>query len=179
MSYFDRVLLFFYSLLITILLMVSVPVIAGWWTVPLKFLSDIIQQPENGIVLWTSLALLILCGLRLAYASVNRRPSPNKAVVHELKLGQLHITLPAIEGLVKKAVMRVDGIKEVKVQIVPDPEGIAIALNVVVTPDINIPQITEQIQQNVRDYILEVTGITAHNVKVMVENISTNRPRVE
>lgn len=178
MSYFDRVLVFFYSLLVTLLLIVTVPVIAGWWPEPLKLLLSATQRTDTSIALWTSLALLIIIGFRLIYACIKRAPIP-KAVVHELKLGQVHITLPAIEGLVTKAVRNIDGIKEVKPQIIPTPTGIEIVLKIIVTPDINIPQISEQIQQNVKDYILEVTGITAQNVKVLVENISTNRPRVE
>lgn len=178
MNYFDRVLLFFYSFAVTLLLIVTVPVIAGWWTAPLKLLLSAPQRADTSIALWTSLALLIIVGFRLSYVCIKRKPSP-KAVVHELKLGQVHITLPAIEGLVKKSVHHIDGIKEAKSRIIPTPAGIDIILTVIVTPDINIPQISEQIQQNVRDYILEVTGITTQNVKVMVENISTNRPRVE
>ena len=178
MSYFDRVLLFFYSIAVTLLLIVTVPVIAGWWPEPLKVLLSAPQRADTSIALWTSLALLVIIGFRLAYSCIKRKPSP-KAVVHELKLGQVHITLPAIEGFVQKVAHQIDGIKEVKSQIIPTSAGIEIVLKIIVTPDINIPQVSEKIQQNVRDYILEVTGITTQNVKVMVENISTNRPRVE
>lgn len=179
MSFFDRFLLTLYSLIITILLITIIPVLTGWWTNPLQVLLRAPHQVDSSIILWTSLTLLIVMGLRLFYASVRRHVSHPKAVVHELKLGQLHITLTAIEGLAKKAAYQIDGIKEVQPQIAPSSEGIDMVLKVTVTPDINIPEVSEQVQYKVKDYILEVTGITVQNVKVLVEKIYTNRPRVE
>ncbi|VFU13412.1 conserved hypothetical protein [anaerobic digester metagenome] len=48
-----------------------------------------------------------------------------------------------------------------------------------VTPDVNVPEVSREIQNRIKERILEVTGITVNTVKISVENISLNKPRVE
>ncbi|MEG6615901.1 alkaline shock response membrane anchor protein AmaP [Peptococcaceae bacterium 1198_IL3148] len=180
MSLFDRSLLAIYSLVITILLLVSIPVIYGYWPEPLKLLLKAGHTPEISPILWTVIGLLIIIGLRLFFISLHAKSEKRaKAVVHDYKLGQVHITLPAIESLVKKAAYKVDGVKEVKPEIMPAPEGVSIVIKATITPDISIPETSKQLQQQVKDYIFQITGISTQNVKVMIENIATNKPRVE
>jgi uncharacterized alkaline shock family protein YloU len=180
MSLFDRSLLVVYSLIVTILLLVSIPVVYGYWPEPLRVLLSAAHLPESSTVLWTTIGLLVIIGLRLLFVSVRTKSvTKTKAVVHEYKLGQVHITLPAIESLVKKAAYRVDGVKEVKPIIVSAPEGIDIVIKATVSPDISIPELSKQLQQDVKEYIFQITGISTQNVKVMIENIATNKPRVE
>ncbi len=178
MSLFDRGLLAVYALIVTVLLIAAVPVLMGWWSEPLDILLRVPFVSDDSAVLWVAMAALILAGLRLLYAAV-RPIGEQRSVVHEFSLGEVHITLPAIEELVKKAAYQIEGVRDIKPRITSSKAGIGIAIRATVTPDINIPEVSKKIQHHVKDYIFEVTGISVHSVKVMVENISTNRPRVE
>lgn len=178
MSFFDRGLLAVYSLVVTILLLIAIPVLSGWWLKPLDILLDAPADPEGSTVLWTAAALLILAGLRLLFVAL-RSAGERRSVVHEFTLGQVRITLSAIEELVKKAAYQIEGVRDIKPRITSAAGGISINIRAAVSPDINIPEVSKQIQHRVKDYILEITGISVSSVKVTVENISTNRPRVE
>ncbi|WP_031514869.1 alkaline shock response membrane anchor protein AmaP [Desulfofalx alkaliphila] len=178
MGFLDRVLLGLYTLAIIILLLLAVTAFTGWWLQPLDAMLYAPYGAGDNIILWLIIGVLLLVSLRLFYVSlVGSREK--RAVVHEFTLGQLRITIPAIEGLVKKAAFQIDGVREVKPRINTVKDGVSVFVKVTVAPDINIPETSKQIQQRIKDYLLEITGISVHNVKVMVENISTNKPRVE
>ncbi|MTI79969.1 MAG: alkaline shock response membrane anchor protein AmaP [Firmicutes bacterium] len=178
MNLFNRGLLAVYVLVITVLLAVTAAILVGWWPEGTEIVNEIVNDPKQAQVLWTSFAVLVAVGLWLFYAST-RRSKEQRAVVQEFTLGQLRITLPAIEELVKKEALKIDGVREVIPKIAPTSGGVSIEIKTTVAPDINIPEISQQMQRNVKEYILEVTGISVQNVKIMVERISINRSRVE
>lgn len=175
---FDRGLLTVYTVVIFVLSVLAILVFSGWWAQSVNILIDIPHTPMGSPVLWTIVGVLLLASLRLLYVSL-RGSNEQRAVVHEYTLGQVRITIPAMEGLVKKVTYQIDGVREVKPRIITTKDGVNITIRVAVAPDINIPDISKQIQHKVKDYLLEITGISVQNVKVLVENISTNRQRVE
>ncbi|MBM7855490.1 putative alkaline shock family protein YloU [Desulfohalotomaculum tongense] len=178
MGIFDRGLLAVYSLTVTVLLLISVLVLGGWWIEPLDIILKAPSDPENSTILWTIIAALVLAGLWLFYASL-RRGREQRAVVQEYSLGQVRITMPAMEELVKKAAFKVEGVREIKPRIITSAGGISVVIKAAVAPDINIPEVSKHIQHQVKEYLLEITGISVHNVKIMVESISTKGSRVE
>nr|WP_315989158.1 alkaline shock response membrane anchor protein AmaP [Desulforamulus aquiferis] len=114
----------------------------------------------------------------LLWVSVTRQQS-GKAVVHDYMLGQVKISLQAIENLVKKVVYQVHGVKDVKPRVIQSTGGIGLHIKAVVAPDISIPEVSREIQHRVQEYLAETTGITVTTIKIYVENISSTRPRVE
>jgi Protein of unknown function (DUF322). len=48
-----------------------------------------------------------------------------------------------------------------------------------VTPDVQIPEISQSIQQQVKEKVLEVTGMPVQDVRILVNSISAHKPRVE
>jgi len=47
-----------------------------------------------------------------------------------------------------------------------------VLLEAVFLPDQNIPEISQQLQQQVKDYLQEAAGLDIIEVKVMVQNVS-------
>ena len=178
MGSFDRTVLAMYSFILTIAVLLSLSVLAGWYY-PVNLLQSIgidQNQKETGIAL---LIVLALAGIRLFYVSLKRQKSGKHAVVNDTALGQVRISLQAIEGLVEKKVLLVAGVRQVKPKIVGEPLGISLYMDIVVTPDINVPELTSLLQEQVKEYVFDVTGITVNNVKILVESFAVNKPRVE
>lgn len=178
MSPFDRGLLVVYTFLITVFSALMLAIVSGWWQQPLFVLWQSPYIFEVQMYLSVFVGLLMLIGLRLFWVSLTRRQS-GKAVVHDYMLGQVRISLQAIENLVKKVVYQVHGVKDVKPRVVQTPGGMGLHIRAVVAPDISIPEVSREIQQRVQEYISQTTGITVNDIKIIVENISTTRPRVE
>jgi len=177
-SPFDRGLLFIYTLLMTVFCSLLLSIVAGWWQQPLYFLWQSPYVYDLQLYLSVFIGLLLLVGLRLLWVSLTRRES-GKAVVHDYMLGQVRISLQAIENLVKKVVYQISGVKEVKPRVVQTPAGMGLHIRAIVAPDISIPEISREIQHRVQEYISQTTGITVNDIKIVVDNISTTRPRVE
>ncbi|MEW6182344.1 MAG: alkaline shock response membrane anchor protein AmaP [Bacillota bacterium] len=178
MGPFDRGLLLLYSLIFSFFLVLMFLVYARWQ--PSVYLMGQILAPEQRSWLLGVAAALFIAGLRLIYASLKPRRRPDKlALVEDNPLGQVRIAVTAVENLVSKVVAAFPGVKEVHPKVVPEPEGIAIKVKLTTSPSLNIPEVSQEIQKQVKDKVLEVTGISVNSIKVMVENIITTKPRVE
>ncbi|KUK63922.1 MAG: hypothetical protein XE00_0286 [Desulfofundulus kuznetsovii] len=173
---FDRFLLFLYTFILTAIFLAAVPFFAGWLQISQNQprLLQSVQQPAVIILL---LGLFIIAGIRLLW--VNIKPAREQAVVYESKLGNVHIALGAIESLAEKVVSQNNGIREVKAQVFNRPQGIGIRIKAAVTPDISIPEVSDTVQEQVKERVLSVTGITVQQVEFLVHSISAGKLRVE
>ncbi|ABO49602.1 conserved hypothetical protein [Desulforamulus reducens MI-1] len=178
MSPFDRSLLIFYTLLMTIFSLLALLIVSGWWQQPLYLLWQSPYVHDLQLYLSIFIGVLLLVGLRLLWVSFSRRQT-GKAVVHDYTLGQVRISLTTIENLVKKVVYQIQGVKEVKPRVIQTSKGMGLHIRAIVSPDISIPEVSRQIQQRVQEYLSQTTGIVVTDIKVIVDNISSTRPRVE
>lgn len=178
MTPFDRGLLVLYTFLMTIFCASLLLIVSGWWQQPLYLLWESPYHVNWQLYLAIFIGVLLLVGLRLFLVSLTKREA-SRAVVHDYMLGQVRISVVAIENLVKKVVYQINGVKEVKPKIIQTSGGMGLWIKVIVAPDISIPEISKEIQQQVQEYIAQTTGMTVNDIKIMVDNISTTRPRVE
>lgn len=174
---FDRGILFIYTITLTLLFMALFAFVAGWQR-PILGLWQDISIPAHEEIIWSLLIIYVVMGFRLLWLGV-RGKRKKQAIVHEGNLGQVSVSLSAIELLAEKVVLSIHGIKEVKANVVTVPQGIALNLKVITMPDINIPVVSEDMQQQVIESIYKVVGITVHEVRVAVESFFAAKPRVE
>lgn len=174
----DRILIGIMSLgyLITSIFLFGVAI---GWTSPLALIQNYLLNMINNWLLGASGLILFFLSLTL-FLSVFRTKPVKDAIVHETSLGIIRLTLPALENLVIKSAKSVYGIREVKTQIKAQLDSVSIHLKVQVLPDLNIPQITEELQKKVKEYLVKTTGINVDNVKVTVNKITWEaKSRVE
>lgn len=149
------------------------------WTSPLAFLQNYLLVVTNRWVLGMTGTVLFIVSFTLFISSFRTKPV-KVTVIHETSLGNIKITLPALENLVVKASKSVQGIREVKTMIRSLTEGIAVQLRIQVLPDVNIPQITEELQRKVKEYLARTTGVNVQEIKVVVNKINwETKSRVE
>jgi len=176
MGPFDRGLLAIYALAVSAGIVVGIFVLTG--VLAPTQLETFLLPKHNALAATGVLGVFLLAGLRLLGVSLRRRKE-SQAIVDESALGQVRVSLTALENLIGKIVSPVPGIREVRPKVGPENGGIGIRLKVVASPDINVPETSRAIQQLVQDQIREVTGLAVNRIKIEVENFAVSKGRVE
>lgn len=143
---------------------------AGWvpgeWEIrPLDFLLRSWRLHLWGIGLASfviGLATLIGTGGR------ERRERP---VVRETELGTVAISRRAVEKLVATAAQRIAGVREVRVGLDQNQEGLTVSLTLKVDPDVPLHGVSHDVQTEVERYLRETTDLTARRVNVEIEQV--------
>ena len=76
-------------------------------------------------------------------------------------------------GILKKAVKKIDGVKEQSVKTNSTKEGVVISVKVSLNPEVVIPEVSAAIQQSVKNDIETLCGILVKNVMIQVDNSLT------
>ena len=180
MSLFDRFLLALYTLILTVIIALSAVETAGWFPVH-DYYQDL---PVTMAEVFGAVVVLILVGVRLFWISIRssgktKVSGGRHVILAEGALGRVKVSVQAIEDLVIKVVSQMDGVKEVKPRIVSGEKGVGVKIQASVSPELNIPETAEKMQNLVKERILAVTGVTFVGVEVTVESIIVSKPRVE
>lgn len=171
MTYFDRFLLLLYTLGTMIVLFVIGLAVAGW-TTPIYLFQVSLSRYDHRIIIGIITVVFLILSIKFFLQSLTRERRLPQAVVHETGIGQVRVSNEAVENMVSRIVNQVRGVREVSPRVIFLPEGINIFIRVVLLPEINIPQTSDEIQNRVTDYMSEVAGIKIKSVKILVENIS-------
>ncbi len=118
---------------------------------------------------------LLLIALVLLVLGFRRAKGPGNAILKGSEYGEVAISITAIENMVLRVVQQTQGIKDVSRQVSFTQDGLVISVKIRVMPDVSMPDVTGELQSRVKQYVEEITGITVHEVKVMVENIVTDQ----
>ncbi len=181
MGIIDRIILSIYTLLLAILafgvILLSLRLISldlVWTTLTLIY-----GQWEAGLVG----SIFFLVSIRLLLAGLRSRARGEKdTIIHHTDMGDVHISLEAVKNLVEKTARHTRGVRGVKVSVNHDAQGLKIYLKSVVSPESNVPTVSEEIQKRVHEYIKNTVGVEPADVRILVENISNDfktKQRVE
>jgi uncharacterized alkaline shock family protein YloU len=142
---------------------------------------DHLNQLTRNESLWAGgVALVSLILTYLSFRMALHRRKEEKTIINQTQFGEIRIAVSAVESLALRASKRVKGVKDAHVGVRADLTGLDIFIEITVNPDLNIPQISEEIRAKVDDYILETVGIRVNSVKVLVTKVSgETRARVE
>lgn len=171
MGIFDRIILSIYTLLLAVLsgavILIALGLISldAVWT----SLSLIHGHWEAALVA----AVFLLVSVRLMLAGLRSRAS-GSTIIHHNAMGDIHISLGAVENLVEKTARHVRGVRGVKVVASHSDEGLKLRLRAVISPESNIPTVTAEIQQRVAEYVKSTVGVELADMHVLVANISND-----
>ncbi len=94
-----------------------------------------------------------------------------KPIVRGTSLGEVRISSLAVESLVRRAAREVHGIQDVDTYVDTSGDNLEIYLSVVVSPDLSIPEVAEQIQTRLSRYVSDTVGVDVSRVSVNVRNV--------
>jgi uncharacterized alkaline shock family protein YloU len=114
--------------------------------------------------------------LRLILFAFKRRGG-GQPVVHETTLGDVRISLDAVENLVRKVARGIKGVREIKAIVTHGKDGLHAALQATISPEVSIPDVSEEIQTAVRQYVKRVVGVEMAEVRLEVVNIANESRR--
>ncbi|MFS1512221.1 alkaline shock response membrane anchor protein AmaP [Chengkuizengella sp. SCS-71B] len=177
MKIFDRLLLFLYSIFVTVVSLFVVIQMLQTGDINLPYLNDVQE-----IIFYVIVAVVVLISIRFIYITLRSNSATKPSIDQRNDYGDIKISMETIEQVALKAAARVKGTKDTKAKITASQSGIEVKIKTYVDGETAIPKLTEEIQQNVNDYIEDVTGIPVSNVSVLVVNIfqsNTFKSRVE
>lgn len=135
---------------------------------------DYIQLSTNSRI-FTGAAgfLLIIIGISLAQIILGRMEK-EKTIAFNTSTGQVTIALSAVEDLIKRLSSRFSEIKELRPNVIAGKKGVEVKLRVILYSEVNIPDITSQLQDLIKTRIQEMLGIEEQiTVKVHIAKIIT------
>ena len=138
--------------------------------------SDIASRmfdPGNNIPAWASvLALLFVIGVcaYLLYLELRVRRTMI-AKVRNIESGKAMITLDTISNQVKNAVLTIEGLRNLKVDITPKSGGVIISMLVELVQNQNIPEKTAEIIRTAEVTAADKLDIKVIDTKVTITNL--------
>jgi uncharacterized alkaline shock family protein YloU len=131
----------------------------------------------------TFLIALVFFALSITFLlSGVRSNKDKKAISKNTNFGEIRISLNSIENIALNTVKKFQSIREIKSKVYKIDETIAIVVNAVIMPDVNIPSMSQDVQARVKRSVEESTGIEVKEVKVVIDGIHTGnvyKARVE
>ncbi|UMZ73954.1 alkaline shock response membrane anchor protein AmaP [Natranaerofaba carboxydovora] len=136
---------------------------------------------------WTSMLSIlgvleiVLIGLVILLISIRtlwiafKREKKVDSVTKELELGEVKISLDAIETMVKQVAEQTKGVKDIQTKIRSQEDGVIIYFKGKVLPDVIIPELSEELQNDIKEHVETVSGIVVKEVKMLIENISNEK----
>lgn len=88
--------------------------------------------------------------------------------------GDITITISALSNLIKDRVREKERFDDIKVKLEEQEEGLKIILNGTLTVPGNLPTISENIQQDLKSYIKQTTGIQVAKVQIRIDDVKKN-----
>ncbi len=179
MGIIDRIILSIYTFLLAFLSFAAI--LLSLRLIPLELawtsIGHIYGQWEASLVG----AVFFLVSIRLLLAGLRSRKVKD-TIVHHNEIGDVHISLTAVENLVEKTVRHLRGVRGLKVKVALAPQGITVQIKAAVSPESHVPTVAGEIQKRVHEYIKNTVGIELADVQVTVDNISNDfkaKQRVE
>lgn len=130
-------------------------------------------------------AVLALISLRLLYASLGHAAreerGPESVLIKTTDNGSILISLSALDTMVQRSVRACPAVREVDSRLeASDQQSVCVRLRVNFAPDAVLPEVSSQIQRDVKDYIQSHAGVPVSEVQIFVEAVGAPQPvRVE
>ncbi len=131
---------------------------------------DYIAEFGGGLEAGLAGVVLILFSLRVLISLFKRKAKDT--LINKGKIGDVKITLKAINKLVKTIAKEEAKVKKISSDVKADKSGgVSVALKLVVPFGANITELTGFLQQKIKEQISKSTGAKVNNVEILVEEI--------
>ncbi len=119
--------------------------------------------------------VFLIVGLAILGISFKRTDAEEgkkvKSILQYNEQGEINISFQAIENMVLRVSRDIHGIKETSTKVSVTEQGMVIELRAKVLPDMQIPSLATELQEKIKEYVEDKTGMPVNEVSVSVENI--------
>ncbi len=173
MGIFDRTVLVLYTLSLALISVLLVLLALGWY-MPFDLLLDYNQDPTGRLVTGMIGLLFLVASLRLLYSAFGQRRAGQ--IILDTEMGEVKISLKAVENLVNKVGKQVKGIRDVKATVGGNEKQVKVTLYAWVQPESNVPEVTAELQDTIKRQVRNVIGVEVSQIRIYVEDV-TNETR--
>ncbi len=160
MRIFNIIAIFVYTLLFSIIgaVFIALSLRTASLDSTMNMLNYLVHTENIRLGLALTGFLLILINISIAQLSIGKLRK-HKTIAFENPYGQVTLSLTAIEDYIRRLTNRMSEIKEIRSNITAGKKGIEVVARVVLYSDVNIPEVTEKIQNAIRLKLQEMLGI--------------------
>ncbi len=115
-------------------------------------------------------AVFFLVGVRAVVVALAGEGDGTLVVVSE-EDGEVRVAPSAVEALCRRVARAQAGVREVGVKVVPTAEGLEVRLRIGVSPDVAVPQLSQDLREAIQDQVRTVVGISVQRVRIRVDAI--------
>ena len=137
-----------------------------------KLLNNIYASRDFRVVLGISGFTVAVLGF-VTFQWVTLKMQREKTIAFTTPDGQVTVSLEAIENFVRRITKHLQGIKEIRPNVIADRKGLSVFAKVILFEEANIPEVSEEIQRLVGKKIRDMLGIeenirtTIHIAKII------------
>lgn len=171
---FDRLLLFIYSFIVGIALILLLFMTFGWidYDHAENYLNNLYREAAVAYPFIVCGILLLLVSVRLFYLSIRRSTDRQPSIDRSTDFGKVRISFDTVKSLALKAAGKIKGLSDIKARIRIAPAGMEIDVRAAVNGDTSIPQLTEEAQRAIKYHVEELAGVPVASVSVYVSNVA-------
>lgn len=181
MSIIDRLILSIYTFCLAVIsllaILTAVNVIPG--SSLNTYINLISENSDAGKITVVIAALFFLVSVKYLFSGLGKAKSKD-AIKKTSQLGSILITLNSIENIIMSVVKQMDGVMDVKIDLENKKDNVEVKLNIVVTPERSIPELSAIIQSKAKEAVESIAGVGVSFVEVLVQDvIQTIKPTVK
>lgn len=177
MSSFDRVLFVLFTLAVMVMSAYVFGVANGFLGPVAALVSGYLYGHELEVSL--AALLMFLLAIRLLYQSI--LPAQNRqqaGFVHESELGQIKISLSALEQIVLQVVQAERSVRRAQVQLqVASGGGVIVRVKVATAGQQNLVELARSLQGAISQQVEKVTSVSVRDVLVLFSAVGNEHPR--
>jgi len=134
------------------------------------FFAALYGSWEAGLI---AVILFLAASLLLYPFFISKKVKSTKIISSES--GDISITISALQNLIKDRVMIKRKIEDINIEIEDMPEGINIILNGNLTMPGDLPHISREIQDDLKEHVKETIGIDVNKVEILIQDVKKEK----
>jgi uncharacterized alkaline shock family protein YloU len=128
----------------------------------------------NRIVAFLALVAVFLFSIFLLLLEFYRRRK-KVANISSSKSGSAMVTLETVSGQVRNEVLKIDGLDDIKVKVVPKKSGIIIDMNALLDESVDIPAKMQEITSRASGVVSDKLGIKVLKTNLTITGLSSKK----
>ena len=178
MKILDKILTGILAVLAAIIALAAISAVIGWpiSETVLQRLIECLQNPWTAIVVCVCALVVIAIAIRLLIALFrNDSKHPQRVSVLKSETGESFMTITALNSIVGRIVRSNPSVKDYRTYVKTNGETVEINAMITALSGVQIPTLTEQLQETIRDSVESYTGVKVERVQVVV-SATENEP---
>lgn len=134
------------------------------------FFEEVYMQWKYGLLF----LIIFFAAASILYPFFSDNRNHKKTLVSSSELGDINITLKAIDNLIKNIVVDREGITDIKTELNSVESGLNINLSLKVFSNYSLPNLTDDLQNEIKKYLEDRAGIEVNKISILIDEVKNN-----